>query len=140
MQKAQADKEVKDEDIKKYISTLLDICHRGNFSMEEDLRMKFFDIYREKELPKLQKCAEQVLIEKGLCKRKSDNSDLVECIGDPVKTFGPCIWADDLPVLIKFRLLCKILQNINGWLYPHEDQLNYLLGFVAADGGANIKS
>ncbi len=138
IQRAQAGKYFEDEDIKRYMRGLLDIAHIFGIQghLHRDLRVKFFEHYREKRLAQLQNCAEQVLIERGACIRRDDNSG-IECVGDTQVAFGPIVQG----VPAKFRLLRTILQNNeaeeNVGEQDIEERLNILLGY--AQQGRNKK-
>lgn len=135
IQKARANKAVNNEKIKGYISELLDNCSETNpFSLRrmkphpvaESSRMTFLKHYQQERLLQLQICADEVLLEKGLCK-KTNNGE--------IKWTGKDI---------QFDLLREILQNNKNEDDAAENNyenmqgsLNLLLGYCA--GSKNRK-
>ena len=144
IQRARANKPVKGKDIETYMSELFDCCDRRTYPSREDLRMRFFEHHRE--LSQLQGCAEQVLIERELCRKSNDNSR-IECRHDVDFTLGPIhvIQLENghyAQVPMKFRLLCEILRNNaheedaegqQDLQEPSQERLNSLLGYHPQD-------
>lgn len=146
-QKVTLGQDIEDWVMEKYIHELLNLPEdlEGVFSIKDDLRIKFFNACREQnKLVQLQKCVENILVEKRICTRDEDSNQLKVnksslLINVKVNREGA------FPFAVMASSKNRVLQNIvrgneDEWHnLVNGDNILTLLGYPDDNVGQNIK-